>query len=390
VLAGAAGLALTPLQRATTDLRDLASPGLPAMRDLDALERATGAGGEVDVLVDAPMVADPSVIAWMVGAERRLQRLLPAGAPPPVSLADLLVAVNRGTPPDARTTNQVLQTVPAYMLQPLVTRDARHASITLGIPVQDLGHQEGLLTRMRAALQPPPGVTARLAGAAVLAADGESALTSTSLRVDLLALVAVAAVLLLLTRSPRRALVALAPMVLATGWASLAVVALRLPVTPISAVLGALVVALATEFSVVWSARFREARRDGRPPEEAAAVTATRTGSAVAVSGLTLAAGFLALAAGSSPLLRGFGVIAGLGVLAAVAAVLLLCPPLCLRLLPGEPVAATPAAGSPAGPPPGPPASPVGGEPEAALPVAVPSPAEPALSGTAPAAGDDA
>jgi uncharacterized protein len=385
VVAGVAGLALTPLEPATTDLRDFASPGLPAMRDLDALERATGAAGEVDVLVEAPMVAEPSVIAWMIGAERRLQRLLPAGAPPPVSLADLLVAVNRGVPPDARVTDQVLQTVPAYMLQPLVTPDATRASITLGIPAQDLDQQERLLTRMRAALQPPRGVTARLAGATVLAADGESLLTATSLLVDLLALAAVAAVLLLLTRSPRRAVVALVPMVLATGWTSLAVVALRIQLTPISAVLGALVVALATEFSVVWSARFREACRDGRPPAEAAALTAARTGSAIAVSGLTLGAGFLALAAGSSPLLRGFGAVAGLGVLAAVAAVLLLCPPLCLRLLPAEPAPVPPGAPPVAT---SPPAVPVSAEPEAAPTAAAPPPTEPALSGSAPAAGD--
>jgi uncharacterized protein len=372
VAAGVAGLALTPLQRTTADIRDFASPGLPALRDLDTLERATGAGGEVDVLVDAPMVADPSVIAWMLGAERRLQRLLPAGAPPPVSLADLLVAVDRGVPPDARVTNQVLQTVPAYMLQPLVTRDAAHASITLGIPDQDLAQQERLLSRMRAALQPPPGVTARLAGAAVLAADGESLLTATGLRVDLLALAAVAAVLLALTRSPRRVLVALAPMVLATGWTALAVVALRLQVTPISAVLGALVIALATEFSVIWSARFREACRDGRPPAEAAALTAARTGSAVAVSGLTLGAGFLALAAGSSPLLRGFGAVAGLGVLAAVGAVLLLCPPMCLRLLRVEP------------------ALPAAAEPETPVTAACPPAAERALRGAVPVPGGDA
>ena len=128
-------------------------------------------------------------------------------------------------------------------------------------------------------------------------------------------------------------------------------VALRIQVTPITAVLGALVVALATEFSVIWSTRFREARRDGLGAEEAAAVTASRTGSAIAVSGLTLCAGFLALAAGSSPLLRSFGLVAGCGVVAAVAAVLLLCPPLCARLIHVEPapspapVAEPPAAG---------------------------------------------
>jgi hypothetical protein len=339
-VAGVAGLALTPLQRTTTDLRDFVSAGLPALHDLDTLERATGAGGEVDVLVDSSdNVAAPAVVSWMLAAERRLQALLPKDAPQPVSLADLLVTVNRGAPPDAQTTNQILQTVPAYLLQGLVTRDATHAAISIGIPLAPLHEQEALIQRMRGALRPPPGVTARLAGAAVLAADGEAGVARTGLLVDLLALGAVAVVLLLTTLSARRMLVALIPMVLATGWTTLAVVALRIQVTPITAVLGALVVALATEFSVIWSTRFREARRDGLGAEEAAAQTSARTGSAIAVSGLTLCAGFLALAAGSSPLLRGFGLVAGCGVVAAVAAVLLLCPPLCVRLIRAEPAA---------------------------------------------------
>jgi hydrophobe/amphiphile efflux-3 (HAE3) family protein len=337
-VAGIAGLALTPLQRTTSDLRDFVSSDLPALHDLDTLQRATGAGSEVDVLIDASTnVASPAVVGWMVGAERRLQALLPKDAPPPVSLADLLVTINRGTPPDAQATNQILQTVPAYLLQGLVTRDASHASMSMGIPLQPLRDQEALIQRMRAALQPPPGVTARLAGTAVLAADGEGDLARTGLIVDLLALGAVAVVLLVTTLSGWRVLVALVPMVLATGWTTLAVVALRIQITPITAVLGALVVALATEFSVIWSTRFREARRDGLGAEEAAALTSARTGSAIAVSGLTLCAGFLALAAGSSPLLRSFGLVAGCGVVAAVAAVLLLCPPLCVRLIHVQP-----------------------------------------------------
>jgi predicted RND superfamily exporter protein len=337
-VAGVAGLALTPLQRTTSDLRDFVSPGLPALHDLDSLERATGAAGEVDVLVGSSTnVAAPQVVSWMLGAERRLQALLPKDASPPVSLADLLITINRGTPPDAQATNQILQTVPAYLLQGLVTRDASRASMSMGIPLQPLHDQEALIQRMRAALQPPPGVTARLAGTAVLAADGEGDLARTGLIVDLLALGAVAVVLLVTTLSGWRVLVALVPMVLATGWTTLAVVALRIQITPITAVLGALVVALATEFSVIWSARFREARRDGLGAEEAAALTSARTGSAIAVSGLTLCAGFLALAAGSSPLLRSFGLVAGCGVVAAVAAVLLLCPPLCVRLIHVQP-----------------------------------------------------
>ena len=332
-IAGLAGLALAPLQSTTSDIRNFASGGLPALHDLDTLERATGAAGEIDVLVDAPDIANPGTIRWMLETERRLSALLPANSPPPVSIADLLVAINQGTIPSTATAHQMFTSVPPYLLTGMVSSDRRLASMIVGVPLQDMGRQEQLVERMRGALQPPAGITARLAGDAVLAADGEVGLARTGLVIDLLALAAVASVLLLVTRRVGQVLAALVPMVLASGLTTLVVVALRIQITPISAVLGALVIALATEFSVIWSTRYREALAAGLGAGEAVAATAARTGSAIAVSGLTLCSGFLALAASSSPLLRSFGVVAGLGVATAAVAVLVLCPPLCVRLV---------------------------------------------------------
>ncbi len=69
--------------------------------------------------------------------------------------------------------------------------------------------------------------------------------------------------LLLVYRSWRRALVPLVPTVLATGWASLLLWLTGIPLNPMSAALGALTIAIATEFAVILAARFHEERRGG-------------------------------------------------------------------------------------------------------------------------------
>ena len=76
-------------------------------------------------------------------------------------------------------------------------------------------------------------------------------------------LLAVALVLLLVLRSPRRALAPIVPIVLATGWSALVVFAIRIPLNPMSATLGALVIAISTEFSVLLSERFAQERAAG-------------------------------------------------------------------------------------------------------------------------------
>ena len=72
---------------------------------------------------------------------------------------------------------------------------------------------------------------------------------------------------------------------LATGWSALVIVAMDIPLNPMSATLGALVIAIATEFSVMLSARYHEERDAGRSVGEALRLTYSRTGAAVLASG---------------------------------------------------------------------------------------------------------
>ncbi len=76
-----------------------------------------------------------------------------------------------------------------------------------------------------------------------------------------------------------------------------------------SAGLGALVIAISTEFSVLLSARYREERDAGAGPERALEVTYASTGAAVLASGVTAIVGFGALVASDIRMLQDFGVV---------------------------------------------------------------------------------
>ena len=73
----------------------------------------------------------------------------------------------------------------------------------------------------------------------------------------------------------------LIPIVLATGWSALVVWALGIPLNPMSATLGALVIAIATEFSVLLAARYEEERARAASLGEALRRAYSRTGTAV-------------------------------------------------------------------------------------------------------------
>src|SRR5205823_3618317 len=155
--------------------------------------------------------------------------------------------------------------VPSYFSQAVITPDHRDATLAFGIRLMPLSKQERVLDYMRSQLHPPAGVTARLAGLPVLAAEANAALSSSARRLlTLLAgLIAVGLVLLAVFRRVERALVPLVPIALATGWSALILFLIGIPLNPMSATLGALVIAISTEFSVLLSERFRQERQGG-------------------------------------------------------------------------------------------------------------------------------
>jgi predicted RND superfamily exporter protein len=200
--------------------------------------------------------------------------------------------------------------------------------MAFGIRLMPLDRQKQVLDIMRSELHPPKGVDAQLAGLPVLAADANAAVSSSWRRLLtlVLGLLAVGAVLLVAFRSWRRALTPLVPIALATGWSALVLFAIRVPLNPMSVTLGALVIAISTEFSVLLAERYRTERRGGLDPAAALERTYRSTGAAVLASGVTAIAGFAVLALSDIRMLRDFGAVTVVDLTVSLLGVLLVLP----------------------------------------------------------------
>ncbi len=320
-----------------SDVTKLVPSSMPALKDLRTLEKVTGVSGEIDVVVHAKNVATPAVVGWMLKYENQLMThygyvetkgCAHSTLCPALSLPDLFSA-GSGSP--ALSQNQIrslLAAVPAYFRQAVITGDQRDATLAFGIRLMPLAKQQAVINYMNSQLHPPAGVTAQLAGLPVLAAQANAALSSSGRRLlTLLAgLVAVGLVLLAVFRRPSRAIVPLVPIALATGWSALILFVLGIPLNPMSATLGALVIAISTEFSVLLSERFRQERAAGHDPVAAMGRTYRSTGAAVLASGITAIAGFGVLVFSNITMLRDFGLVTLVDLTVSLAGVLLVLP----------------------------------------------------------------
>jgi predicted RND superfamily exporter protein len=325
-----------------SDVTKLVPADMPALQDLHSLERVTGVSGEIDVVVRGRDVATPNTIAWMVHYEDTLlahygyaetKGCSQATLCPALSLPDLFCSGAQNSQSQcgglsASSINGLLAAVPSYFKRAVITPDRRDASLAFGIRLMPLSRQQRVISYMRAQLHPPPGVTAQLAGVPVLAAQANADLSSVGRRLLtlLVGLVAVGLVLLAIFRQAERALVPLIPIALATGWSALIVFLIGIPLNPLSAALGALVIAVSTEFSVLLSERFRQERAAGHNLDIALSRTYRSTGRAVLASGITAIAGFGVLIFSSITMLKDFGFVTLIDLSVSLGGVLLILP----------------------------------------------------------------
>jgi predicted RND superfamily exporter protein len=338
------GLALDTQSEVVSDVRELVPQDLQALRAVDALQEETGVSGEIDVTVRADDITKPAVLRWMArfqegvlrahgyrGGKRCSQDENAPELCPALSLPDLFSTAGGGK----AQVQQLLDAVPAYFSQGVVTPDRRTANLAFGIRLMPLDSQKEVVDDIKARLHPPAGVRASVVGLPVLAAEANGALSSPSRRglTLLAALIGVFLVLLAARRSARGAVVPLIPIALATGWSGGVLFLLGLlpgplavDLNPMSVTLAALVIAISTEFSVLLSARYRREREGGAGPARAIELAYASTGAAVLASGVTAIAGFAVLIASDIRMLRDFGIVAVLDLTVSLVGVMLVLP----------------------------------------------------------------
>ncbi len=319
-----------------TDIAQLVPQNLPSIRALTALEHATGVGGQVNVLVAAPNVATPRVIDWMARYEQRVlgrfgyssaRGCTTARLCPFFSLPELF-----GTGPHTQASiNELLATVPPYFTNAVLAPGRRLGTLTFGVRLKGLNQsqQAQVIETMRAELHPPSGVHAEVVGLTALVARTGAQVASPLRRILTLIVAVLAAALVLLIAfrgNLRRVLAPLVPVVLATGWSGLVLYVLGIPLNPMSVLLGPLVVAVATEFSVLLAERHRQERAAGLGPAEALQRAYSRTGAAVGASAATATVGFGVLAFSQIAMLRDFGLVTLVDLTVAVAGVVIALP----------------------------------------------------------------
>jgi len=332
ILIGLIGWVTLPAIRIETDPAQLVAAGDPSLAAAQQVKAAVGLAGEIDLVLQGPDVTTGQAAGWLDQATQRNVRDSGGDLKALESLPGFLSGFNQGTLPDASRTKLILDRIPSYFSAAVVDPHHGLALSIFGLTkVTSVDRDRTLVSQLRQG-SPPAGYRAFPAGLAVVAADSLRELQADQLKLTLLAIILILVVLLIAYRRPLPAALAILPTVVAAGAATallaLSGIAYDHRSSPITILLGGVVVAFATEFGVLWLARYRGERAAGVEPVAAAETASERVGPAILASALALIGAFAVLALSPVVTVRDFGLWCAFDLAIATLAVLALLPPM--------------------------------------------------------------
>jgi predicted RND superfamily exporter protein len=278
-------------------------------------------------MVQAEDVTAPAVLRWMADFETKAVQEHPELAVSG-SLAATFGLQPGGTVPSSAEIEAALAALPAEIRASLITADKKSASISFMVTHMPIAQANEIIDDLVAKADLPAGITLTPGGTVTLQARTVEAISKNRVLLTILGIVVVLVGLLVLYRSWRRALIAVVPIALVTGWSSGLMWVAKVDLNPLTAVLGSLVIAIGTEFTVLLLSRYWEERSRGVSHDLALEEAMAKIGRAITASALTVAAGFGALIASAFTVLRDLGIVVVADVIFALVATVTVVPAL--------------------------------------------------------------
>lgn len=291
-----------------TDFEDLMPQDTPALVELREMRQIVGIGGTVHLMVESGEdVASPETLTWLESYQDEA-----ISAHPEVisssSLATVVAEAGGGEIPSQEEIDAILAGLSPSYLSQLISADHKMASVSFNLDYIPLEETHDLLVLLQEEADPPAGVSVSPVGSLALGASTIDALVGTRFTMNLICLGAILVVLLVVYRRFGSTVFTIIPVGAVIAWSSLDMYLIGIPLNPLTAVMGVLIIGICTEFMVLLMGRYDEEKRRGEPPKEAMVTAISKIGRAIVTTALTTLGGFGVLIASDFVMIRDFGI----------------------------------------------------------------------------------
>jgi len=312
-----------------TDVEKFMPQDTKELQEIHELRNVLGTTDQVVVMYEGDQLFKQDVLQWVDNLTVKMADRFPDVVVNTKSITSIMRTMNQGELPQVSDIQARIANLPANQRKMVISEQQDKGAILVGVKHLGAEDMKSFLDDLNAFIQPAAGLNLQvtLTGKSVLDTAMISALTTGRYEMTLLGIGLVFFALLAVYRHLVKALVAIVPIGLIIGWSGGLMYVLGFDYTPLTATLGALVIGIGTEFTILIMERFYEERRKGKNGQEAILIAIQKIGKAILASGLTVIGGFSALMISDFVILSNFGVMTVINMALCLVSTLIVLPP---------------------------------------------------------------
>ncbi len=334
IIAAAFGVWVDIDADAETDVETFMPQDTQELKDIHKLREVLGTTDQVSIVYESEKGVSYPVITWVDKLTKNIDTEFSEVVVETKSITHILKQMNDEKLPDEGSLKEQLADIPESQIKNFLNESESKGVISVGIKHLEADKLKQFIDDLNIYLEENKmeSVETKVTGKAVLDVEMIQGLTTGRYQMTLLGMGLVFVSLLLIYRHPIKAMIPLLPIIFIVGWSGLTMYFLDISYTPLTATLGALIIGIGTEFTVLVMERFYEEREKGSEALEAIKLTNKSTGKAIFVSALTTIGGFSALLISDFVILNNFGMMTLINISFALVSTIIIMPPILLVL----------------------------------------------------------
>ncbi|WP_062351136.1 efflux RND transporter permease subunit [Bacillus kwashiorkori] len=334
ILTAVLGIYLDIDADAETDVETFMPQETQELKDIHQLRDIIGTTDQVSIVYEGKDIVSDQVITWVDNLTETVEKEFPDVVVNTKSVTSIVKQMDDGELPIYGEFNEKIADIPEDQIKLFLNESQTKGVITVGIKHLEADDLKAFIDDLGIYLEKNDldTIETTITGKAVLDVEMIQGLTTGRYQMTLLGMGLVFLSLLIFYRHPIKALIPLLPIIFIVGWSGLVMYLLDISYTPLTATLGALIIGIGTEFTVLVMERFYEERKKGLQGLDAIKTTNKSIGKAIFASALTTIGGFSALLASDFVILNNFGMMTLINISFALFSTIIVMPPIMIIL----------------------------------------------------------
>ena len=326
VISAGIGVVLDQNVGVETNIETFIPQDTPELLDIMESRDILGTTEKLSITFSDADIFTQKNITWITDITNNLKTEFPEQVVGVKSITTMLSLISPA-PLTPEIVNQLLANLPNEQIKMLVNESETTGVIIVSIADLEPKDKAAFIDDLGAHLAASGTNTdVTVTGQAVIDVEMITALTTGRYTITLVGMLLVFIGLLVIYRNPFKVLIPLITISLIVGWSGGFMYVFGLEYTPITATLGALIIGIGTEFTILVMERYFEEKEKREASDEAIVATIGKMGKSIIVSALTTIGGFSALVISDFEILSNFGIMTLVNISLALLSTIIVMP----------------------------------------------------------------